>query len=527
MDHMKTQTPNIVLFYPRLGWMDTFILDIPLSLIYVAHECRKQGIEVRILDQRVLGNDWAKALCQAVDGNTVLAGFSVMSGTPIFHALEATKVLKNYYPSLPVVWGGIHVTLCPESVIENRNVDYIVRGLGSVPLYKLVRFLAEKEGFLDGIEGLGWKNGGKVFMNGMPCEAAYAPLSDLCLDSLDLSNYTRFNYTENVYSFFSSFGCPHKCSFCFAPIFWKNVTGRKWFPYDAKDVIDHITEVVRRYKVGYLSLLDENFFLDLKRGEQIFRGLLANGVRVRWGIRGARIDDLYRMNESFLELLQEVGVEQIMIGAESGSSRMLGIMKKRITVEQTIQVNQRLQKYPKIKPSYNFLSGIPGETIDDMYQSVDLILRMMEDNPNASFSGMNQFIPFPGSELYEKCKEFGYREPDNLEEWAKVDTHYHRGVSPWLERKTENTLHAIQAALMFVDNKVERELLGESGDGTSRTHESRGLSVDLMYRIIAFVSSLYKPIARYRLKHHYFGMPIDYKLIKLSTALLSKVSKLV
>jgi len=523
---MKETMPNIVLFYPRLGWMDTFILDIPLSLIYVAHECRKQGVEVRILDQRVLGQDWAKALRQAVDGNTVLAGFSVMSGTPIFHALEATKALKSYKPAIPIVWGGIHVTLCPESVIENKNVDYIVRGLGSVPLYKLVRFLSEKEGVLEGIEGLGWKNGGKAFMNDMPCEAIYAPLSELCLDSLDLSNYTRFNYTENVYSFFSSFGCPHKCRFCFAPIFWKNVTGRKWFPYDAKDAIDHITEIVRRYNIGYLSLLDENFFLDLKRSEEIFRGLLSNGVRVRWGIRGARIDDLHRMDDRFLDLLQDVGVEQIMIGAESGSPRMLGIMEKRITVEQTIQVNQRLAKYPKIKPSYNFLSGIPEETIDDMYQSVDMILRLMEDNPNASFSGMNQFIPFPGSELYEKCKEFGYKEPDTLEEWAKIDTHYHRGTSPWLDRKTEATLHAIQAALMFADNKVERELLGKNGDRNSRKNESRGFSLDLMYRIISIGSKLYKPIAQYRLKHHFFGLPLDYKLIKLATVILGKVSKL-
>ena len=528
MADIMMKMPNIVLFYPRLGWMDTFVTDIPLSLIYVAHECQKNGIEVRILDQRILGQEWSKALCSAIDSETVLVGFSVMSGSPISHALNATKVVKEFNPNIPIVWGGVHVTLCHESVINDKHIDYIIRGLGSIPLYKLVRFLTNKGGSLEEIEGLGWKNNAnEICINSMPCEVSYAPLSELCIDNIDLSRYMRFTYTEKVYAFFSSFGCPHKCRFCFAPIFWKDVKGRKWFPYAAKDVIEHITEVVRRYNIGYLSLLDENFFLDLKRSEEIFRGLLANDIHVRWGIRGARIDDLYRMDKKFLSLLDEIGVEQIMIGAESGSPRMLEIMRKNISVEQIVEVNKKLSMFPKIKPSYNFISGIPGETVADMYQSVDLILQMMKDNHNASFSGMNQFIPFPGSELYEKCKEYGYEEPLSLDGWAKVDTHYHRGMSPWLDRKTEDTLHSIQAALMFVDNKVARELLGESEDGSSRANESRGMVVDFLYHLIIFCSKLYKPIARFRLRHHYFGMPIDYKLIKFATVLMSRASMLV
>ena len=52
---------NIVLFYPRLGWMDTFILDLPLSLVYVGDTCRKNGIEIRMFDQRVEGKTWKRA----------------------------------------------------------------------------------------------------------------------------------------------------------------------------------------------------------------------------------------------------------------------------------------------------------------------------------------------------------------------------------------------------------------------------------------------------------------------------------
>ena len=89
---------NVVLFYPRLGWMDTFILDLPLSLVYVGDTCRKNGIEVRMFDQRVEGKAWKDKFLKLVDENTILAGFSCMTGSPITHALEATRLIKNYSP---------------------------------------------------------------------------------------------------------------------------------------------------------------------------------------------------------------------------------------------------------------------------------------------------------------------------------------------------------------------------------------------------------------------------------------------
>ena len=88
---------NIVLFYPRLGWMDTFILDLPLSLVYVGNTCRKNGIEVRMFDQRVEGKSWKAKFLKLIDDDTILVGFSCMTGSPIIHALEATRCVKEHF----------------------------------------------------------------------------------------------------------------------------------------------------------------------------------------------------------------------------------------------------------------------------------------------------------------------------------------------------------------------------------------------------------------------------------------------
>jgi len=517
---------NIVLFYPRLGWMDAFVLDLPLSIVYAAYECQKNGLDVRFVDQRIEGRNWPRALAAAIDPQTILVGFSAMSGNPIRHALAATRLVKERYPRLPTVWGGTHVTVCPNEALHEPAIDYIIRGNGAAALWDLVRHLSAGDPRREQIEGLGWLENGRERLNAMSRRSAFAPLTELPLDRLHMSRYTRFNYRQKVYTLFTSFGCPHPCRFCFVPVFSKHLTGERWFPYEAADVIEHIVTVARRYDIGYLSLLDENFFLDLRRAAAIFRGVADQGVRLTWGIRGARIDDLDRADDEFFRLMSDSGVKQIMIGAESGSPRMLEIMKKGITVEQTVRVNRKLARFPRLCPYYNFLSGLPDETVADMYQTVDLILRLMKENPQASFSGLNQLIPFPGSELYDRCLALGHREPQTLEGWAGVDMLYNRDPVPWLDRRTESTLHAIQAAVMFADAKAERELLDGASREESAERAGRGWFMAVLFQLILWATRLYRPVALFRLRRRFFRFPLDYRLIKFAVTAMARVSSL-
>lgn len=218
-----------------------------------------------------------------------------------------------------------------------------------------------------------------------------------------------------------------------------------------------------------------------------------------------------------------------MIGVESGSPRMLKLMQKGITVEQTIKVNQRLAKNQIILPSYNFMSGLPGETVEDLYQSVDLILRLLDDNPDASFSGMNQFQPYPGSDLYDLCVKAGFREPKDLEGWVYSDTHFSDTKAAWLDEKAQHTLNAVQVSLMFSDNKVAREL-GAGGIGKSKQSNSTGLvrgrTLGFVFKLIPILAGIYQPIARWRLRHHFFSFLIEYKLYSFLSRKLGQIFSL-
>ena len=518
---------NIVLFYPKLGWMDVFVIDLPLSIIYVSHQCRVSGIEIRYVDQRVEGDNWETALLEAVDDKTVLIGFSCMSGAPILQSLEATRYIKKHYPSLPTVWGGQHATICPKETLKEQSIDYIIRGHGSMSLNKLCNYISNGAYELSSVEGLGWRENGGIQLNPMSDDLDFPALDELDFTGIDINRYTRFQYSKNVYSLFTSFGCPHKCKFCFAPIFYGNIKGKKWFAYSVDEVVGHLENMVRDYNIGYISILDEMFFLDKNRAREILLGVIERGLELEWGIRGVRIDDLDRMDNDFFELMSNAGIRQLMIGAESGSERMLKIMKKGITVKQTIRVNKRLKDFPKLIPSYNFLSGIPGEHIDDMYKSVSLILTLLEDNPHANFSGMNQFVPFPGSELYDICVQNGFHEPQSLEEWSFVDTHYYRGNVLWLDKKFLRILHSIQSSLMFIDNKTSRELSSCEGDSRDwRKSAKRPFIIRMMFKLIVLLGSFLRIVAKFRLKNKFFIFPFEYYLAIIGTSIMDKLQVL-
>ena len=97
--------PRVVLIYPRLGSLDVFIKDLPLSLIYAAADTAKSGFEVRIIDLRLVGDkSWQKLVHREITRDTVLVGLSVMTGSPIKYALMVSKFIKENF-SVPVVWG--------------------------------------------------------------------------------------------------------------------------------------------------------------------------------------------------------------------------------------------------------------------------------------------------------------------------------------------------------------------------------------------------------------------------------------
>lgn len=480
---------KVILVYPKSGVYDEAIKDLPLSLLYIAAVVYSRGYEVRIIDQRVEA-DWKEKLLYELNKNPICVGVSVMTGAPIKYALGVSETVK-LNSDVPVVWGGIHPTIMPEQTLEDELVDIVVKGDGEESFFELVQALERKK-TLENIKGISYKSSGSIRHNGPREQVDLENCPDLPYELVDISNYYRKGYSERVISVMTSRGCPHNCAFCYAPA----LSGRKWRKLSIQRSINSIELVVNKFNPGYVCILDDDFFIDTARAKKILSEIKKKNWKITFDFRGVRVDDLYRMDEETLALLSDIGTRNLHIGAESGSQKMLDIMNKGITVEQTIFVNKKLSKYPSLRPTYNFFSGIPTETEEDIFKTTDLVFRLLKENPYCHMTIFNQFTPYPGSKLFEMALDYGYVPPKSLRDWGDFGPDNSANIMPWLSKRMVRLLNTLYVTSYFVDKKLDLHLVSGS----------------VTYRIFRMLIKLYRPIARLRFKKHIVIFPIEITL---------------
>lgn len=495
---------DAVLIYPQLGSFDNIIRDIPLSLIYAAAASVRQGYHIRIVDLRLDPNNWKQKVDEALSHGCRLVGLSVMTGNPIKTSLAVSQYVKERY-DIPIVWGGAHPTILPEQTLANPLVDYVIRDWGSIALCQLIAYLRGDGAGKKEILGLGYKEKRKIFLNPVQCSFEMIDFHDLPYHLVDIdgNNYNRLNNGEVVFPIYTAMGCPYKCSFCMAPAVYKKIQGKKWIAHGTEFVLGHIEYLLERYRFQRLQIYDDDAFVDLERMHALLSEFVKRGYhrRLRIDFRGARINELDKMDEKYLSLMETAGVEMLAIGAESGSNDMLKKMNKGITVEQIIRVNRKLARFPKLRPHYNFFCGIPGETMASLEETKHLLLQLIKDNPKCFLGVGADWKPLPGSVMTEDAvRKWGLRLPDRLERWADIDSYDAKKiVHPWYSNQMNNMIKLLQIAGQFLDGKVNH-FKTEMGP--------------VLGRLLSLSSICYRPILKWRLRHNCTRFMVESDLTK-------------
>lgn len=480
---------RVVLIYPKSGIYDTVIKDLPLSLLYAAAIIYNKGYEVRIIDQRV-ESDWKEKLLYELRKKPVCVGTSTMTGAPIKYALAISEIVKSN-SSVPVVWGGIHPTIMPQQTLEDAFVDIAVRGEGEETFYELLEALSNNKPLV-GIKGISCKDKGKIYHNPPREPVDLESLPDLPYELIDISNYYRKGYDERVISIMTSRGCPHNCAFCYAP----TISKRHWRKMSVEKAIHSVGLVMDKFDPGYICILDDDFFIDLGRAKKIATEIAKKNWKVKFDFRGIRVDDLYRMDNEMLSFLENIGTRNLHIGAESGSPRILELMRKGINVEQTIAVNKKLKSFPRLRPTYNFFSGLPTETEEDIFKSTNLVLQLLKDNPYCHMTVFNQFTPYPGSELFDMAVKYGYKPPRTLKDWGDFGPDNSAGSMPWLSKRMVRLLDTLYLTSFFIDKKLDLHLVSSKP----------------LFKLIRLLIKFYRPIARLRFRKHLIIFPLEIKI---------------
>jgi anaerobic magnesium-protoporphyrin IX monomethyl ester cyclase len=124
--------------------------------------------------------------------------------------------------------------------------------------------------------------------------------------------------------------------------------------------------------------------------------LKREGVHLKYYIQ-SRVDLL--LKEDTIEALVESGLEEVWVGAESGSQKILDAMDKGTTVEQ-IYTATRLLKEQKVRVAFFIQFGYLDETSEDISKTIGMIKELLPDDLGISVS-----YPLPGTRFYDKVKD--------------------------------------------------------------------------------------------------------------------------
>lgn len=429
---------SVVIFnpLPMETTMASSSLGLPYGPLYLSESLDRHGYEPHIVYD---DNDKAiQRAKQLITEDTLCVGISTMSGTQLYNAISIAKQIKELYPQLPVVWGGVHVTSLPKQTLESDLVDIIVWGEGEevfpVVLEAIqtnnIRSLANLPGIgikLDGIPIVGPNSGYTVLKN---------RIFKLPYHLLNMNRHYRklIIGPEREYPIWTSRGCPYGCSFCNnSNSIWPNTKMR----YHSLDHIVHdVSVLTREYGADCITFADEGFLQSEKKFIEILQAIRDDGIFVKYRF-SARIDQLLRLKTETWEIMKDYGVIGITTAPESGSQKILDYMGKGITLDQIYAVDAIMSKYKFFK-AFNFLICTPSETKDDLKATLKLILDLTNTSTYCPYplGDLNKFIPLPGTKLFEDAVCKGLVSPKKLEDWAHFDfeniTETRGHVRPWL-----------------------------------------------------------------------------------------------
>ena len=106
--------------------------------------------------------------------------------------------------------------------------------------------------------------------------------------------------------------------------------------------------MLQNRNVDFIYFWDDDTFVRPSHFIGIAKEIIQRNIRVKIGVRGIRVNEVNRFKEKDFDLLNAVGVKYLHIGVESGSQKVLDLMKKGIKVTDSLAMNKSMKNFPQI-----------------------------------------------------------------------------------------------------------------------------------------------------------------------------------
>lgn len=388
-----------------------------MSLVYLASTLERYGHTVTIYDTSLgpivkTGNVFRYGVTEEDVYNFLKnQTFDIVGITCSFisrwrFVAKISQQVKEISSSSLVVIGGLFPTYSWEYCLNNcKAVDIIMLGEAELTFAEIVNNISKGysiSDFCKNVDGVVWRKD-KILCN--PKSKYNDNLDDLLFPAWHLVDLKKiFLLQKKIYELpapslpiLSSRSCPYRCNFCNMYI----THGPTWRARSSENVLNEIEYLLKRFNVHNFYFIDDNFSVNPKRAKDICRGIIERKLNIKYNFHNGL--SIKTIDEELVQLMKKSGCTSVCLGVESGSERIRnGVYGKNLSTEKVIEVFNLFHKV-KIPTIGFFMIGAPGETKADFEKTKELLIKLP-----MSLATVGNYTPYPGTKLYDECKEKGW-----------------------------------------------------------------------------------------------------------------------
>lgn len=391
---------NILLVKPISD--NYYVIQPNIGLGILASIMIRNNHTVRILDSGKEKLKWDDFEIIIKEEKFDIIGFQMFS-----HEVPSVKkhidLIAEHSSHSTVLLGGPHVSSEPKDtmkLLSNVDFGFVAEAeIGIEQFIKLERRDYKNFELLSKIKNLIWRQDDRIIINHTEAvqnldELDYPAWDIMAPDTYPTLPHGSFCKTPPVAPIIISRGCPFQCTFCAGHL----ITGRRMRYRSVENVMNEIYSLYQKYGVREFHIEDDNFTINSAYVIRFCRIVIESELNIAFALpNGIRLDTL---DEEVLTLMGKAGFYSMAIGIESGSDKILRLMKKRLSTTIIEEKINLIKNYTNIKLTGFFLIGYPGETETDILKTISFSKSIKIDKASFMF-----VMPLPGSELWDKYKQ--------------------------------------------------------------------------------------------------------------------------
>jgi len=324
-----------------------------------------------------------------------VVGFSVFT-INYQRCLELAKEIKILNKNLPIIFGGIHPTSVPETVIKEKCVDMICVGEGEEAIDELLKDM-KRGGKRTDIKNIWFKKGKKIIKN--LCRPLIDDLNKLPFPDKEIFYRVYPKFITDDYFALSSRGCPFSCTYCGNNVLQKVYKGlgkpiRRRSP---KNICDELEIMKEKYHPKQITFADDVFVQDIKWLQDF-----AKEYKKRINLPYVMLTHPRFVTYKTAKLLAGSGCFLLMFGLQSASEKIRFNFLKRFESNKEVEKAASDCHRARLSFSIDHIFNIPTEGLSEYEEAISFYNKL---RPSIINTYWLQY--FPGTEIIQTAIKEG------------------------------------------------------------------------------------------------------------------------